>query len=350
MNLHHDIDHLLKHACEKQASDVHITVNSPPVLRINGRLLTEGEIPLTSDDTDLIAREIVGADNWDDFIKVGEIDLSYQLANGTRFRVNAYHQREQIGIAFRIIVNDIPSLTELNMPDIIQKMAEKSHGLFLVTGPTGSGKSTTLAAMIDYINKNEAKHIITLEDPIEYEHQHHKSIVNQREVGKDTNKFANGLRAALRQDPDVILVGEMRDHETISTAITAAETGHLVLATLHTSSAFQTINRIIDVFPSHQQPQIRTQLSLVLTGVLSQRLIPTADHSGRIAATEVLVNLPAVANLIRNKKIEQISNVMQTNRTSGMHTLETSINTLLGQGKISREQATPYLASAGAYE
>ena len=235
------------------------------------------------------------------------------------------------------------------MPVILQELAEKQQGLVLVTGPTGSGKSTTLAAMIDYINERQAKHIITLEDPIEYLHVHKKSIVHQREVGVDTQNFANGLRASLRQDPDVILVGEMRDLETISTAITAAETGHLVLATLHTNSAAQTINRIIDVFPPYQQSQVRIQLASVLEGIVSQRLLPTVDGTGRMAATEILLNQPAIANLIRNEKVDQIANILQTSRSQGMHTLEMSVKELLGRNIISYETAQPFLQSVGEY-
>lgn len=343
------IDQLLKTACRKKASDLHITAGSPPILRIHGSMHPEGQIPLTKEETEAIAKKVITEAEWEQFMLKGELDVAYKIENVSRFRVNIYRQRQQAGIVFRVIPNEIPSLTNLNMPPILQEMAVKPQGLFLVTGPTGSGKSTTLASMIDFVNKQAAKHIITLEDPIEYEHQHHQSIVNQRQVGVDTEGFASGLRAALRQDPDVILVGEMRDHETISTAITAAETGHLVLATLHTSSAVQTINRIIDVFPPYQQGQIRTQLSMVLAGILSQRLIKTVDGKGRIAATEVLINLPSIANLIRNEKIEQINNVLQTSRAAGMHTLESSLNALTASGKIYPEHAANFTISTGDY-
>jgi twitching motility protein PilT len=345
----YDIDHLLVIAYEKKASDLHITVSSPPVLRINGMLIQEGDQPLTAENTEQIARRIVTELEWKQFETSGELDFSYENKQSTRFRVNMYRQKKHIGIVFRVIPNNIPNLQALNMPDVLEEIALKPHGLFLVTGPTGSGKSTTLAAMIDAINESSSKHIITLEDPIEYEHNHKKSIINQREVGSDTKAFTSGLRAALRQDPDVILVGEMRDHETISTAITAAETGHLVLATLHTSSAIQTINRIIDVFPPHQQGQIRTQLSMVLVGILSQRLIPTRDGAGRIAATEVLINLPSVANLIRNEKVAQIKNVLQISRSSGMHTLESSLHELAKEEKINPEYIKAYSADSGDY-
>ncbi|RLL47863.1 type IV pilus twitching motility protein PilT [Oceanobacillus piezotolerans] len=345
----YDIDQLLRKAYTMGASDLHLTVNSPPILRINGRLIHEGKEALTKIDTERMAEHIISKGDWDRFMEVGEHDFSYYLEKTSRFRVNAYHQKQQIGIVARVIPKEIPTIEQLRMPTILENLAEKPQGLILVTGPTGSGKSTTLAAMIHYINQHEAKHIITLEDPIEYVHQHRKSIVNQREVGIDTQSFSNGLRAALRQDPDIILVGEMRDHETISTAITAAETGHLVLATLHTNSAAQTINRIIDVFPPHQQAQIRIQLASVLEGIISQRLIPTADRTGRVAATEILINLPSVANLIRNEKVDQINNILQTSRASGMHTLEMSVRELLTRGVLDGEAASHFLSSAGDY-
>ncbi|MFD1066564.1 type IV pilus twitching motility protein PilT [Oceanobacillus locisalsi] len=343
------IDQLLETACRKKASDLHITAGSPPILRINGTMQPEGQIPLTKEETEAMAKKITGDTGWKQFISKGELDIAYRIENVSRFRVNVYRQRQQVGIVFRVIPSKIPSLDQLNMPLVLQEIAEKPQGLFLVTGPTGSGKSTTLAAMIDYVNKHASKHIITLEDPIEYEHLHHRSIVNQRQVGVDTDGFASGLRAALRQDPDVILVGEMRDHETISTAITAAETGHLVLATLHTSSAVQTINRIIDVFPPYQQGQIRTQLSMVLAGILSQRLIKTMDGKSRVAATEVLINMPSIANLIRNEKVEQIDNVLQTSRAEGMHTLEASLHALTTSGRIHPEHAAGFATGIGGF-
>lgn len=343
----YDIDELLKNAYDMRASDLHITIDSPPVFRVNGRLIVKGEELVTKDLSELMGRKLVGEKLWPVFKEKGEIDFSYELAGVSRFRLSVYQQKEAVSLAARVIPDKIPNLEELNMPVILQELAQIPHGLILVTGPTGSGKSTTLASMIDYINKREAKHIITLEDPIEYLHVHQKSIVNQREVGLDTQKFELGLRAALRQDPDIILVGEMRDLETISTAITAAETGHLVLATLHTNSATQTINRVIDVFPPHQQGQIRIQLASVLEGVISQRLLPTADGMGRVAATEILVSHPSVANLIRGEKVEQINNVLQTSQSLGMHTITKSLNELIASGKITREVAAPLLASAG---
>lgn len=337
------IDSILRAAVEYKASDIHITVGVPPVMRINGDLKRYGTDKLVPDETEAIAKAIIPEDMWDLFKEKGELDFSYGVPGSSRFRVNAYHQRKSVSIALRTVASKTPTLEELDLPDVISKLVQKPQGLILVTGPTGSGKSTTLASMIDYMNRHMRKHIITLEDPIEYLHRHGNSIIDQREVGFDTNNYASGLKAALRQDPDVILVGEMRDLETIGIAITAAETGHLVLSTLHTSSAPTTINRIIDVFPPSQQPQIRVQLASVLIGVISQRLFPTADKKGRKAATEILVNNPAIGNLIRSEKIHQIQSTMQTSRAQGMHTLEMSIRDLLDRGLIQQEAASQYL-------
>lgn len=343
------IDELLTVAATTNASDLHITVNSPPIYRINGKLTSFDEDLLMAADTEAMAKRLVNPKDWDTFIEKGELDFSYSISEVARFRLNVYRQRRTISFVARVIPSNIPSLEDINMPQVLEQLSEKPHGLILVTGPTGSGKTTTLAAMIDYINRRESKHIITLEDPIEYLHSHKQSIVHQREIGLDTNNFSNGLRAALRQDPDIILVGEMRDLETISTAITAAETGHLVLATLHTNSAAQTINRIIDVFPPHQQSHIRVQIASVLEGIISQRLFPTPDGAGRVAATEILVNHPAIANLIRNEKIDQIANIMQTSRSQGMHTLEMSVKELLAKNAISAKSSLPYLQTVGGY-
>ncbi|WP_391202210.1 type IV pilus twitching motility protein PilT [Psychrobacillus sp. L4] len=339
---------LLEKSFQDKASDLHITVGLPPVFRVNGALKTFGDTNLCEDDTRGMLKEILPAPKMEEFVEKGEIDFSYEIPTFCRFRINAYQQQNHVSIAARMIETKIPAIETLGMPNVLYTLADKPQGLILVTGPTGSGKSTTLASMIDYINTTKSKHIITLEDPIEYVHTHKKSVINQREVGADTQSFANGLRAALRQDPDVILVGEMRDLETISTAITAAETGHLVMATLHTSSAPTTIDRIIDVFPSHQQGQIRIQLANVLQGIISQRLFVRSDAKGRIAATEILLQIPAVANLIRNEKVHQIQNVMQTSRALGMHTLESSIQNLLSSGKISMESAKPFM-NVGEY-
>lgn len=337
------IDLLLRAAFELKASDIHLTVGVPPVMRINGDLKRYGKEVLTPLDTEGMAKEIVPVHMWQLFKDKGELDFSYGIPGVSRFRVNTYHQRACVSMAIRIVPSKIPTLEELELPDVLTKIIEKPQGLILVTGPTGSGKSTTLAAMIHFMNQHMRNHVITLEDPIEYLHKHGSCIIDQREVGFDTNNFANGLRAALRQDPDVILVGEMRDLETIQTAITAAETGHLVLGTLHTSSAPATINRIIDVFSPAQQPQIRIQLASVLVGIISQRLFPTIDRKGRKAATEIMINNSAIANLIRNEKIHQIVSIMQTSRAQGMHTLETSIKELIERGFIQKEIALPYL-------
>lgn len=337
------INAILKAAVEYKASDVHITVGVPPIMRINGELKRYGTEKLLPADTEKIAKAVIPEEKWHVFKEKGELDFSYGAPGISRFRVNAFHQRKSISLAFRTVSTKTPTIEELDLPEIIKKLVESPHGLILVTGPTGSGKSTTLASMIDYMNRTMRKHIITLEDPIEYLHKHGNSIIDQREVGYDTMTFASGLKAALRQDPDVILLGEMRDLETISTAITAAETGHLVLGTLHTSSAPTTINRIIDVFPSGQQPQVRTQLASVLVGIISQRLFPTADQKGRRAATEILVNNPAIANLIRNEKVHQIQSTLQTSKAQGMHTLEMSIRELIERGVIEKEAAVQYL-------
>ena len=279
------IDHFLRAGFELKASDIHLTVGVPPMMRINGDLKKYGKNILKPADIEGMAKEIIPENMWDRFKEKGELDFSYGLPGVSRFRVNAYLQRASVALAVRVVPSRIPTIEELCMPDILKKVAEKPQGLVLVTGPTGSGKSTTLASMIQYMNETMRRHIITLEDPIEYLHKHGNCIIEQREVGFDTNNFANGLRASLRQDPDVILVGEMRDLETIQTAITAAETGHLVFATLHTSSAPSTINRIIDVFPPAQQQQVRIQLASVLMAIISQRLFPTVDKKGTKSST-----------------------------------------------------------------
>jgi len=336
------IDSILKLAFEKQASDIHLSVGVPPVMRMNGELVRIGENMLMPADTEEMAKAMISSAKWSLFEEKGELDFSYGIPGVSRFRVNAFRQRSCISLAVRIVPRNIPSIDDLQLPSILKSIVEKPHGLILVTGPTGSGKSTTLASMISFMNQNMKRHVITLEDPIEYLHKHQKCIVDQREVGFDTGSFASGLKAALRQDPDVILVGELRDLETIHTAITAAETGHLVLGTLHTSSAASTVDRIIDVFPANQQPQIRLQLASVLVGVISQRLFPTVDKSGRRAVTEILLNNSAVASLIRNEKTYQIPSVIQTSRAQGMQTFESSLSEFVKAGIISSEAALPY--------
>ena len=340
------LDFILTAAFELGTSDIHITVGVPPIMRLNGDLKHYGKERLTPADTEEMARAIVPPSMWDVFQEKGELDFSYSIPEVSRFRVNAYHQRSCISLAIRVVPREVPTLEQLKMPNVLKMIAEKPQGLVLVTGPTGSGKSTTLAAMINYINHTFSRHIITLEDPIEYLHKHQLSIIDQREVGFDTKNFANGLRACLRQDPDIILVGEMRDLETISTAITAAETGHLVLGTLHTTDAASTIDRIIDVFPPNQHSQVRVQLASVLAAIVSQRLLRTKDRKGRVAALELMINNSAIANLIRNEKIHQIPSVMQTNKAAGMQTLEMSLRELIEANKIDHEVAEPFLSGA----
>ncbi|WP_028399380.1 type IV pilus twitching motility protein PilT [Ectobacillus panaciterrae] len=340
MNKMHD---LLYKACQMKASDLHITAGLSPALRIYGELHRMQEEPLQNEDIYEVAKGVTTEEQWRRFEEQGELDFSYELEKLSRFRLNLFRQRGLLSLAIRVIPNTIPALDDLFLPPVLKQLLAKPQGLLLVTGPTGSGKSTTLAAMIDYMNKTQRKHIVTLEDPIEYVHFHQNSIIQQREVGHDTKSFANGLRAALRQDPDVILVGEMRDLETISTAITAAETGHLVLGTLHTSSAAATIERVIDVFPAEQQNKVRLQLATVLIAAVAQRLFPRMDGNGRIAATEILVNNAAVSNLIRNEKIEHLPSVMLTSKSEGMHMLQTSIKEYMARGIISYEAALPFL-------
>lgn len=330
---------LMKLAHDRKASDIHITVNSPAMFRIHGELKPVNDQILTPLDTLEMAKELMTNEQYELFLEKGDSDLSYGIADVSRYRVNIYKQKGHVGLTIRLIPTQVPEMEVLGLPAIAQDFAKKPQGLVLVTGPTGSGKSTTLAAILDYINRTRNDHIITLEDPIEFVHQHKSCIVNQREIGVDTNSFSAGLRAALRQDPDVILVGEMRDLETISIAITAAETGHLVFGTLHTADAPQTIDRIIDVFPSEGQQQVRVQLASVMLGVMAQRLLPTADGSGRVAAIEVLVNTPAVANLIRSEKVHQIRSVMQTGKSQGMQTMEMALRELLQQRIITVDTA-----------
>jgi twitching motility protein PilT len=284
-------------------------------------------------------KSITTAEQQQRFNELGEIDFSYSLSGYGRFRVNAFRQRGTIAIVLRLVADKVPTLEDLKHPEIMKTLSLKPRGLVLVTGPTGSGKSTTLAAMINLINQTEAAHIITMEDPIEYLHRHNKSIVNQREVNTDSISFANALRAALREDPDVILVGEMRDAETVSTAITAAETGHLVFATLHTSDAAQTIDRIIDTFPPHQQQQVKSQLSMILQGIISQQLLPLKDGSGRIAALEILVATPAIRNLIREGKTHQILSSVQTGAKYGMQTMDMALRDLVQKNLVEFEEA-----------
>jgi twitching motility protein PilT len=334
------IDELLRRVKELDASDLHLTPGSQPVVRVRGQLERLEEYETLSPEMvrDLLYK-ILSTEQQKILEVKRAVDLAYSLPGTGRFRVNVFFQRASIGAALRLIPAEIKSLEELGLPSHVGELAEIPRGLVLVTGPTGSGKSTTLATLIDMINRTRREHILTIEDPIEFLHWHRTCIVNQREIGTDATTFADGLRSALRQDPDVILVGEMRDLETISTALTAAETGHLVFATLHTQSAPQTIDRIIDVFPAEQQDQVRIQLASTLQGIMTQTLVPTADGRGRIAALEVLIPDDAVRNLIRQGKIEQIYSVMQTGTARGLQTMEQSLADLVLRKVITREVA-----------
>ncbi|MEC2159851.1 type IV pilus twitching motility protein PilT [Virgibacillus halodenitrificans] len=336
-------DKWLTEAYHQQASDIHLTIGKAPIFRINGNLIEQDMEKLRPTETKQIVYSILSEEKWKQLERERELDFSYGINGVSRFRINTFYQRGELSLAIRIVPRGIPSIDELGLPPILKEVVKQPQGLVLVTGPTGSGKSTTLASMIDHLNHSVRKHIITLEDPIEYMHRHRQSVIDQREVGIDTANFANGLRASLRQDPDIILVGEMRDLETISTAITAAETGHLVLGTLHTKDAVSTIERIIDVFPPEQQAQIRIQLSTILSAVISQRLLITKDRQGRRVVTEIMISTSAVKNLIRNEKLHQLQNVLQTSREQGMHTLEMDLKRLVHEGQIAYETAAPFL-------
>jgi twitching motility protein PilT len=336
----HSVDELLKLAVEREASDLHLSAGSPPVIRVNGRLERLPDTPeMEPDEIRTLIYRILSTEQQKQLETKRQFDFSYSLPGVARFRVNAYYQRTSLGAAFRMIPTRIKTLEELALPERLYELGDKPRGLVLVTGPTGSGKSTTLAALVDRINRTRSEHILTIEDPIEFLHHHRRCIVNQREIGEDATTFAEGLRAALRQDPDVILVGEMRDLETIATALTAAETGHLVFATLHTQSAPQTIDRVIDAFPAEQQQQVRVQLAATLQGIVTQNLMPTADRRGRTAALEILIPDDAVRNLIRQAKIEQIYSVMQTGSVRGMTTMEQSLADLTQRRVITPEVA-----------
>ncbi|MHB1234560.1 MAG: type IV pilus twitching motility protein PilT [Microbacteriaceae bacterium] len=322
------------------ASDLHVTVNAPPMLRVDGALRpVDSAAPWSREKVLSALTGILSPEQRQTFERELELDFAYTISANARFRVNFYQQRGAAGAAFRIIPTEIKKLGDLGVPESVGAFAQLPRGLVLVTGPTGSGKSTTLAALIDLANRTRADHIVTVEDPIEFLHGHKKSIVNQREVGSDTHSFAAALKHVLRQDPDVILIGELRDLETISVALTAAETGHLVFATLHTQDAPQTIDRVIDVFPPHQQGQVRAQLAATLQGVVCQTLVRRADGRGRAVATEVMVTTPAIANLIREGKTYQIASMMQAGRSQGMHTLDQHLADLVDAGVISRQAA-----------
>jgi twitching motility protein PilT len=334
------IDTLLEQMVAHDASDLHITAGSPPVLRLRGHLHRLDQLPrLGADETRQLLYRILSTEQQKQLELNRQIDLSYSIPGVARVRVNIFSQRESLAGAFRLIPSELKTLEELGVPPSLYQLCHRPRGLVLVTGPTGSGKSTTLAALIDEINRKRADHIVTIEDPIEFVHKHKRCIVNQRELGPDATSFADALRGALRQDPDVILLGEMRDLETIGTALTAAETGHLVFATLHTQDAASTVDRLIDVFPAGQQGQIRAQIAGTLEGVVTQTLLPTADGQGRVPAIEILFPDDAVRNLIRQAKIEQIYSIMQTGTKRGMMTLEQSLADLVLRGIVTEEIA-----------
>jgi twitching motility protein PilT len=334
------IDRLLEQTVANSASDLHLTVGSKPVIRVHGRLQRlEHEPMMTPEMTREMLYRILSTEQQKQLEIKRQLDFAYSVPGMARFRVNVYSQRESLAGAFRLIPTEIKSLEELGIPTSLYELAHKPRGIVLVTGPTGSGKSTTLAALIDEINRTRNDHILTIEDPIEFLHRHKSCIVNQREVGADAPSFAEGLRAALRQDPDVILLGEMRDLETISTALTAAETGHLVFATVHTQSAPSTIDRLIDVFPAEQQDQVRIMIAMSLQGIMTQTLVPTMDGQGRVPALEIMIPDDAIRNLIRQGKVEQMYSFMQTGLKRGMQTMEQSLADLVLRRVISREEA-----------
>lgn len=336
------IELLLEEVIRRNASDLHLQIGLPPMLRVDGSLIAiPGHRPLTAESVEKLVFSILDEDQRQVLLKDKEFDFSFAFGDLGRFRVNAFHERGNLAGALRLIPNEIKSISELGMPQVVSTFSQYPRGLVLVTGPTGSGKSTTLAAMVDQINSEKAHHIITIEDPIEFTHKSKKSVVVQREVHYDTYSFSAALRSSLRQDPDVVLIGEMRDLETISAAITIAETGHLVFATLHTNSAAQSIDRMIDVFPPHQQPQIRAQLANILQSITSQRLVPSIG-GGRVVAAEILVATPAVRNIIREGKSHQLDAVIQTGADQGMQSMDKTLANLVQAGTISYDEARNY--------
>ena len=334
------IGELLRKIVSENASDLILKVGSPPIIRKYGDLIRLKDLDvLTDDDTETIAQNVMTDAQWKRFREVHEMDIAVNVPGLSRFRVNIFRQRRHIGLVFRLIPHEVPDIDALHLPSILKDFAMRPRGLVVVTGPAGCGKSTTIAAMVNYRNHRDACHIITVEDPIEFVYKDDKALIDQREVGKDTHSFADALKYSLREDPDVIVIGEMRDLETIRNAITAAETGHLVLSTLHTTDAVQTVDRIIDVFPPHQQRQIRLQLSANLVGVVSQVLVKRADGKGMIAATEVLICIAAVRSIIREAKTHQLPSIIQTKTKEGMHTLNMSLVQLVSKGTITYQEA-----------
>jgi twitching motility protein PilT len=334
-----DFADILLEVIQAGASDLHLTVGAPPMVRERGKLRPLDYPVMTSQDTREIVYSILNNDQRKKLENEWQIDLSYSVPGKARFRVNAYFQRASIGAVMRTIPQDIPKFESLGLPEVLKDFTRKPRGFVLVTGPTGSGKSTTLASMIDMINEERHEHIMTVEDPIEFLHRHKNCVINQRELGSDAQSFSTALKSALRQDPDVILVGEMRDLETMSTALTAAETGHLVFATLHTQDTAQTVDRIVDSFPPAQQHQVRTQLSIALQGIITQQLIPTTDGRSRVCAAEIMIPTPAVRNLIREGKSHQLYSALQTGGQHGMQTMDASLAELVRRGKLTQKVA-----------
>ncbi|MEP7027003.1 MAG: type IV pilus twitching motility protein PilT [Candidatus Eisenbacteria bacterium] len=345
-----DLTELLTFAKQSGASDVHISAGVAPMLRIRGTMTPVEMPPMSSDDARGVLFDMLNDSQKKMFEERRDLDFAFEIPGVSRFRGNLFIQQRGPGAVFRLIPNKILSLADLGMPNVLKDLANKERGLVVVTGPTGSGKSTTLAAMVDHINESRHGHILTIEDPIEFVHQSKNCLVNQREVGPHTDSFINALRGALREDPDVILVGELRDLETTALAMSAAETGHLVLATLHTNSASKTVDRIIDVFPANQQAQVRTMLSESLEGVVAQSLLPSKDGTGRVAALEVLVGVPALRNMIREDKTSQILSVIQTGAQHGMQSLDQSLRDLVMQGRLAREEAMRKSANPKLFE
>ncbi len=336
-----NFNELVNYAIEREASDIHITVGTACAIRVFGVLEILPDVP-TAEESKAMILESLTSEQTEKVFNGQDLDFALFAENGTRLRANVYHQRNNLAASYRLLQASIPTFEELQIPQAVQKLVDEPRGLVLITGPTGSGKTTTLASMIDYINRNKSMHVMTIEDPIEYVYYHEKSMIHQREVGKDVDDFATAVRSALREDPDIIMVGEMRDYETISAAISAAETGHLVISTLHTTGAAQTVERILDAYPPHGQTQARTQLATVLKGICTQQLVPRADGSGVVLTTEVLLNNDAVAAQIRDNKIHQINSTIQSNMGMGMHTLGADLKRLMGSFTITRETALEY--------
>ena len=333
------LDDLLVFTRRAEVSDLHLTVGVPPVLRIDGQLRAiEGFPPLLPPDTEALAHELLNEEQFEQLEETREMDMSFGRRGAGRYRLNVFHQRGSIALAIRVIRSSVPTIDELKLPPVTKEFAGYDHGLMLVTGPTGSGKSTTLAAMINHVNLTKSKHIVTIEDPIEFLYRHERCVINQRQVHDDTLSFHEALRRVLRQDPDVILIGEMRDFESIEAALTMAETGHLVFATLHTSDAVQTVNRIIDVFPTNQQQQARVQLSMVLIGAMAQQLLPRAKGGGRVMVQEILKCNAAARNMIRENEVQQLYSIMEKGRQEGMQTMNHALFELFKRGEITREQ------------